>query len=429
MSSVEPSIWVFALMLGSLFAFYLGLGQYRLKKSIEYAPTSKAIAAAPGICEVEGAARAASGPLVSPYEQKECVYYKTEVYKWSGSGKHRRRSLALCLESPSPFCIEDDTGTVLIMPQQPAQNGAGFLNLGAFLSAGNAFFLQKDVNMGDSPKKGLISSFLGMGAPNPKLLAFLSRHCPSLADYTDRVDVVETYVCDGDPIFAIGEAKEFEFEGKPNMAITRGSRGIFCISDGDEKSALTLITIFSYAALLISPLVFSACLAIFVLVLRPYPALLPLPVFSLLLMYGYVFLIHALEFYNSMITLRNQISKARANVDALVARRSALIPNLVELVSAYASHEARAMEQIAQIRSDPSRASQLFALAESYPNLKASESFLSLQQELSRTENWIAGARTYVADSIMLYNVRVQSFPYFLFAPLFGLKPMPPQAF
>jgi len=284
--------------------------------------------------------------------------------------------------------------------------------------------LEKDVKLGGAPKAGFFVRLFSSGDANKKIHEFLKDHYSKLANYDDKIDIEETYICEGDRMFAIGTACEYEFEGKPSILVRKGANGVFCISDGDERAALSKISETAYLFLLFSPLLFTLCLSYFIwrlnaLQLSPY-----LQIIALAFMYGYVLAMHFIEFFNSMVILRNQIDRAKANVDVLLARRSTLIPNLVSIVSAYAKHEKKAMEKIASLRSSAAASKSLIGIAENYPQLKANENFLSLQQELARTEDWIAGARIYVADSINLYNTRIQGFPYLLFAPLFKLKPI-----
>ena len=132
--------------------------------------------------------------------------------------------------------------------------------------------------------------------------------------------------------------------------------------------------------------------------------------------------------YNGLVSLRNRIENAWAQIDVQLKRRYDLIPNLVETVKGYATHERGTLEAVIQARnvamsaSGPADQAQaenmitgalksVFALSEAYPDLKANQNFLSLQEELSGTEGRIAYARQYYNDSVVRYNTKIQTFP------------------
>jgi LemA protein len=141
--------------------------------------------------------------------------------------------------------------------------------------------------------------------------------------------------------------------------------------------------------------------------------------------------------YNRLVTLRNRIDNAWSQIDVQLRRRYDLIPNLVETVKGYAAHERETLEQVVQARSAAMSAQtvkerseaenaltgtlkSLFALAESYPDLKANQNFLMLQEELAGTESKIAYARQFYNDSVMTYNTAIQVFPSNIVANIFG---------
>ena len=143
--------------------------------------------------------------------------------------------------------------------------------------------------------------------------------------------------------------------------------------------------------------------------------------------------------YNSLIGLRNRVKDQWAQIDVQLKRRFDLIPNLVETVKGYAKHESETLENVIQARNTflsattpeeemkangelTNAISKLFALAESYPDLKANTNFMSLQSELSETENKIAAARQFYNDTVLLYNNKVQMFPSNIVAGLFKFK-------
>src|SRR5262245_30168814 len=143
--------------------------------------------------------------------------------------------------------------------------------------------------------------------------------------------------------------------------------------------------------------------------------------------------------YNKLVKLRNRIANAWAQIDVQLKRRYDLIPNLVETVKGYAKHEREAFEAVTQARANAINATgikdqaaaenmitgalkSLFAVAEAYPDLKANQNFLNLQEELSSTEGRISYARQFYNDAVLQMNTKVQTFPTNLIANMFGFR-------
>jgi LemA protein len=143
--------------------------------------------------------------------------------------------------------------------------------------------------------------------------------------------------------------------------------------------------------------------------------------------------------YNGLVAMRQRVSQAFADVDVQLKQRHDLIPNLVETVKGYAAHERGTLEAVIQARNAAVAAQgqgpaaqggavkmlsgtlrQLFALSESYPDLKANENFQQLQAELTDIENKIAASRRFFNNSVSEYNTGIQQFPAALFAGMFG---------
>lgn len=150
-----------------------------------------------------------------------------------------------------------------------------------------------------------------------------------------------------------------------------------------------------------------------------------------------VIAISVIALYNRMVGLRNRIENAWSQIDVQLRRRYDLIPNLVETVKGYASHEKEVFENVAAARSAmmsaqgtqaqgeaqnqiSSALKTLFAVAEAYPQLKANENFMMLQEELSGTESKIAYARQFFNDQVMTFNTLIQTFPSNMLAGMFG---------
>jgi len=144
--------------------------------------------------------------------------------------------------------------------------------------------------------------------------------------------------------------------------------------------------------------------------------------------------------YNGLVRLRNSVKEAWAQIDVQLKRRFDLIPNLVETVKGYATHERGTLEAVIQARNAAAAATgvqekaaaenvltgalrQIFALSEAYPNLKANENFAQLQEELSGTENRISFARQHYNATVTEYNTARQVFPSNIVAGMFHFAP------
>ena len=154
-----------------------------------------------------------------------------------------------------------------------------------------------------------------------------------------------------------------------------------------------------------------------------------------------VLLFVLMGFYNGLVRLRNQVKNAWAQIDVQLKRRYDLIPNLVETVRGYMKHERETLEAVTKARNLAQQVSsagagargkaegemsaalsRLLAVAESYPDLKANQNFLALQEELTSTENKISFSRQYYNDSVLRYNNQTQMFPSNVVAGMFRFK-------
>jgi LemA protein len=149
-----------------------------------------------------------------------------------------------------------------------------------------------------------------------------------------------------------------------------------------------------------------------------------------------VIVIFVIYIYNSLIKLKMRVDNAWSQIDVQLKRRYDLIPNLVDTVKGYMKHEKGVLEEVTKARASLMEGSldkkakasnqitdalkSIFAVAESYPQLKANENFKMLQEELSGTESKIAYARQFYNDMVMKYNEAIQVFPKNLFAKLFN---------
>jgi LemA protein len=148
----------------------------------------------------------------------------------------------------------------------------------------------------------------------------------------------------------------------------------------------------------------------------------------------------AVGIYNGLVRSRNETKNSWAQIDVQLKRRHDLIPNLIETVRGYATHEQKTLENVIAARNQAVGAanvddrikaetalggalSRLMMVSEQYPDLKANQNFLSLQEELTSTENKIGFSRQNYNDSVMQYNTKIETFPSNLVSGAFGFKP------
>ena len=157
--------------------------------------------------------------------------------------------------------------------------------------------------------------------------------------------------------------------------------------------------------------------------------------FIIILILVVALVVYLISAYNGLIRRRNQIENAWSQIDVQLKRRLDLIPNLVETVKGYAAHEKETLDAVIRARNASVAAktpheqanaenvlegtlSRLFALSEAYPDLKANQNFLALQEELTATEGRVAYSRQFYNDSVLAYNNKLQQFPTMYFAKM-----------
>lgn len=165
-------------------------------------------------------------------------------------------------------------------------------------------------------------------------------------------------------------------------------------------------------------------------------------IFFIILAVVIVIALFVISVYNNLVKARQKVKNAWSQIDVQLQRRFDLIPNLVECVKGYMSHEADVLEKVTSLRSSWANAKTvdeksnldnqltgalktIMAVSENYPDLKANQNFTSLQSSLSETENKISFARQFYNDTVTMYNTRLEVFPDNIVASMFGFKPEP----
>lgn len=164
---------------------------------------------------------------------------------------------------------------------------------------------------------------------------------------------------------------------------------------------------------------------------------------GLVLVFGIiVILVYVVGIYNTLVQLSNQIDKAWSNIDVILKQRHDELPKLVQVCNSYMTHERETLESVTNARSAYSRSAnvdekaraenqltralgKLFAVAEQYPDLKANQEFLNVQQRISSLENTIADRREFYNDSVTLYNIRIEQLPAVWVAQQVGYRARP----
>ncbi|MGE3319811.1 MAG: LemA family protein [Candidatus Berkiella sp.] len=164
---------------------------------------------------------------------------------------------------------------------------------------------------------------------------------------------------------------------------------------------------------------------------------------------GVFILLYLIMIFNNLVSLKNQVKKAWANIDVLLKQRHDELPKLVETCKQYMAYEAPTLEKITELRAKSMQAREqgdistlgkvegvlrgtlgnLFALAENYPDLKTNQTFLHLQTRITGLENSIADRRELYNESVTLNNIRIEQFPDIIVAKLFGFKHFVPLEF
>ena len=164
---------------------------------------------------------------------------------------------------------------------------------------------------------------------------------------------------------------------------------------------------------------------------------------GILLMFGIVsIMVYVVGIYNTLVRLANNIDKAWSNIDVILKQRHDELPKLVKVCNSYMSHERETLESVTNARSVYGRSTsvdekakaenqltralgRLFAVAEQYPDLKANQEFLNVQQRISALENTIADRREFYNDSVNLYNIRIEQIPAVWVAQQIGYRARP----
>ena len=401
---------------GCLFAGFRTLWRKRL---IDDLPTSKTQGAFIGLTELKGTAESDS-PLTSYFAGKRCVYYSWDVEEhWSrtvtetytdskGHTQTRTRTETGWTRVASggqsiPFYLKDDTGIIRINPE------------GADITALTTF------NYTCSPDDAL---YYGKGPSD------------AVADSTYERCFVETAIPLHTMLYIMGQARERRDVAAAEIAHDKNAE-MFLISTKTEKQISTNYSILSWLWLIFGFCVAVGGVAVWNIMNEQHPEvnikslIITAIAFIAAFLLGWIW-----TTYNSLINLHHMVERGWSQVDIQIKRRHDLIPNLESVVKGYRDHESRTQELLTELRAQANAtppgiagddykgiSTMLRAIVERNPDLKASENFLKLQEELVDTEQRIALARDYFNNTAMFYNIRLGIIPDRFVAALADLRP------
>lgn len=416
--SNDLSILIFPIgCLLSLICIFVAQQALRKRRLIDDTPTSKTMGVFIGMTELKGSAECEQ-PVTSFLASDRCVHYAYDISEhWSRTVREsytdskgrrktrtRRESGWKTVDSGGqtiPFYLKDDSGVLRILPH------------GAKIEA-----------------KKIFSESCGRSDP----LYYGKGPDFAVSDSDHRRRFVEWAIPLHHPLFIVGRAREREDmaaaeiahdEEAPLYLISTRSEEDVSSGFGGRHIGFTLLGL--------------------VLIMAAWPWMLtvqnkePLPVHFVSIAVGY-FSISVMSWawmvFNSLIRLRNRVRRAWSQIDVQLKRRADLIPGLINVVKGMSAHEQETQKTIAELRSqihvtEPGEQGanpqalkqQLFALSESYPEIKSDSSFLKLQTNLIETEERIALARSYYNEIVTFYNTRLEVVPDRFLAQMAGMKP------
>lgn len=382
---------------------------YRRRRLVDDTPTSKTQGVFIGLSELKGTAESET-PLESYLASARCVWYSYKVEEhWQrmsvdAKGRPTTQSGWSTVAHGAkivPIFLKDDTGVIRVLPQ------------GAEVHAQEVF--KQEVKRDNLLYYGKGPDTAVSGSTHRR--RFTEQAIPLHAD-----------------IYVIGQARVRTDAVAAEIASSKGS--IFIVSTHSEKQHSDIFRLWYWLWLGIGAASAMIGAIYFFSLVSP-----PIPVVTIVIGTGVIYLAAAFigwvwTAYNSLVNLRARVCQGFSQIDVELKRRADLIPNLVSAVEGYRLHESGLLQFVTELRSQQNvtmdaqssglkgLAANLMIVAEKYPDLKASQSFLSLQKSLSETEQRLALARDYYNSIVTFYRTRLEVFPDGVLGRLLGFKPM-----
>ena len=378
-----------------LLGFYFGFRRIKIKRYVENIPTSLSSGISYGPSELKGHIEFTKdyAPLIGPETKEKCVYYRHKITEKRRSGKKTRIVVIKDETHEIPFYCKDREGNTKIIPD------------GAEVTAELKF----------EKRRGRRTYYEWHLPENSEIYVLGSA-------VVDEVDGDRLAISDGKDNFPFIISSESETE----VMLRQGRKGLLGL--GVAQNATVFLGLVLFGA------VGSFAATDFLLAAMFAPLFLAISMFALM--------------YNDLIFLRNRVSRAWANIEVSLKKRSDLIPNLEQVVKSYFSHEQDVMRSVAELRSSVVGKSafsptdvdkvmghelmvsnKIFALREAHPDLKSNEMMEDFMNRLARMENEVSMMRAGYNDGIERYRTVMQRFPEVMLAKMFGFKDQKSLAF
>ena len=378
-----------------LLGVYFGFRRIKIKRYVENIPTSLSSGISYGPSELKGVTKFIEDydPLIGPETKEKCVYYRHKITEKRRSGKKTRIVVIKDETHEIPFYCKDREGNTKIIPD------------GAEVTAELKF----------EKRRGRRTYYEWHLPENSEIYVLGSA-------VVDEVEGDRLAISDGKDKFPFIISSESETE----VMLRQGRKGLLGL--GVAQNATVFLGLVLFGA------VGSFAATDFLLAAMFAPLFLAISMFALM--------------YNDLIFLRNRVSRAWANIEVSLKKRSDLIPNLEQVVKSYFSHEQDVMRSVAELRSsivgksafsptDVDKvmghelmvSNKIFALREAYPDLKSNEMMEDFMNRLARMENEVSMMRAGYNDGIERYRTVMQRFPEVMLAKMFGFKDQKSLAF
>lgn len=428
----------------SVVFFVVCLRSWRKKWTIDDTPTSTCRGVFVGRNEVVGQAVPLYQPIMTPFTQTPAVWFSWELERYKSSGDNSEWVTVEKRQTAAPFWIQDETGRVLVRPRsadiEPHSGLCENLDR-SFAPPYSRWQLRQWVLVGEDTierQRSLAdSSFAELPTSPSGWFSLTADTAGPISGLSGKHRVTENYVRAGDQLYLLGtaaprpDAPGLEFTADAgDLLVSTKSEAQVASSSGWSARGMALACFATSAGF-----VGAATDALFDEVRWAWV------IAVVLAEIGALFLIALMRNYNRQVEVKEQAAKAWSLIDVSLQRRMELIPNLLAAVEGYGAHERQVQELVAELRSVPapppstalpsdaaiegaqasdrglrSAAQSTAAVAEAYPDLKASELYLDLQRRYADAEEAVASARTFYNDAIELLRTRRAQFPGSLFA-------------
>jgi LemA protein len=437
-------VWIF--VTGAL-AIGLGiacLSAWRKKWVIDDTPTSTCRGVFVGRNEVVGQAVPLYEPIVTPFSQTPAVWFSWDLERWEKSGDNSSWVTKEARQTAAPFWLQDDTGRVLVRPRgadlEPVQALCEELDRD-YAPPYSRWQLRQWVLVGEDTVERTRSmadaSFSAPPTVDGGWLDSTPDTASPISSLSGKWRITEKVIAAGAPIYLLGTAGP-RADG-PGLEFTAGAGDLLVSTKSEAQVASSSgwsARLCGLGCLLLSAVFVGAATDAAFDEIKWF-----LIFWTLGIEVGILFLLTLQRNYNRQVEVKEQAAKAWSLIDVSLQRRSELIPNLVEVVKGYAAHESETQEAEAELRAVPAApateelptdatlqsaqdtdrglkaaAKTTIALAEGYPDLKASQVYLDLQLRIADAEESVASARQFYNDAIEVLRTRRSQFPGSLFA-------------